>query len=432
MKKLLLISICVAGMCFLTIAETTVTREVIGVGATRDDAIKNGLYHAVAQTKGVEVGSGDYRFGYRSATVDVNRTGTNKRIEFDAVSIETAGSLLRTDVAGMVKTYEVLEEKKTDDGNYQVKLKVWVLDYESLDNANRIRLAIMPIGSAKTDYLFGLNKTPGAHIASQLSQKLSSALAATNKFMVLDREYVNQLSNEKMMVDVEGSVEEKAKLRETLGADYVLVGTISDAFLVKTTKKLAATGRNTNEYRARFVYDFRLLGGPTRHIRMADTVELKLETEDVKALYDLWEPGKVDMKEMGDKIVAEVARQAVEAIAGNFYPIRVASIDASGKIIVNQGSRRLTEGSLLDVYAQGREILDVDTQESLGKTEVKVATIKIEKVLPKMAYAIVVEGDLAKISEGYICKYKQVQEPLQGRRGNVERAPGGGVVMPFD
>lgn len=433
MNKLLLISICAVGMSLTAIAETTtIPQEVVGIGATREEAIKNGLYNAVAKAKGVELGSGDYQFGYHSATADVNRVNTNKRIEFDAVSVETAGSLLRTDVAGMVKTYEVLEEKKNNDGNYEVKLKVWVLDFEPLNNANRIRVAIMPLKSAKPDYLFGLDKTPGDHIASNLSQRLCSALAATNKFMVLDREYVRQLSEEKWMVSIEGSVEEKAKLGETLGADYILVGTVSDAFLVKTKKRLDAIKRNTNEYRARFVFNFRLVGGPTRHVRLADTVEMKLDLEDIKALYDEWEPDKVDMQEMGDRIVAEAARRAAEIIMGNFYPIRIAGVETSGQIIVDQGEERLAKGQKLQVYAQGNEIIDSDTQESLGRTEIYVATIKIVKVLPKTAYAEVVDGKLSSISKGYICKYKDVQQPLQGRRGNIEKMPSGGVVMPFD
>jgi hypothetical protein len=43
----------------------TMVKEVKGQGATRDEAIKNALFTAVAQAKGVKVGSGDYSFGFR-------------------------------------------------------------------------------------------------------------------------------------------------------------------------------------------------------------------------------------------------------------------------------------------------------------------------------------------------------------------------------
>lgn len=431
MKKLMFILGFVAGCCFVGFSQTTIVQESVGQGATRDEAIKNGLYNAVAQAKGVHVGSGDYEFGFRSATADVNRTGTGKSIEFDAVSVETAGSVLRTDVAGLVKTYEVLEEKKTDDGNYQVKLKVWVLDYAALDNANRIRVAIMPIRTPKATYQFGF-LMPGEDIAEQLSQKLTDSLAATNKFMVLDREYDEEFLKEKMVLRADGSIDEKAKLNEVLGCDYVLTGTISDAVLLKNQEKLAATGYDTTEYKGRFVFDYRLIGGPTRHVRTAGTIDLVFETEDVKALFEQWEPDKIDTRQIGDAMIAEAARQAAETIVEDFYPMRVASVDAAGTIIVNQGSKRLTEGLLLDVYAQSGEITDPDTGEILGKTEVKVATIEINKAVAGMAYATVVDGDLTKISKGCICKYTPVEQMQEGRRSNIEKKPDGGVKMPFD
>jgi len=430
MKKLMLILGFVSACCFVGFSQTTIVQESVGQGATRDEAIKNALHNAVAQAKGVRVGSGDYEFGYRSATADVNRTGTGKSIEFDAVSVETSGSVQRTDVAGLVKTYEVLQENETD-GNYQVKLKVWVLDYEPLDSTERIRLAIMPIRPLKPVFHFGF-LMPGEDIAEQLSQKLTDALAGTNKFMVLDREYDREYLKEKRVLRSDGSIDEQAKLNEVVGSDYILAGTISDAVLTKKQVKLAATGRDVAEYKGRFVFDYRLLGGPTRHVRKAGTVELVLETEDVKALYEQWEPDKVDVKQIGDRIIAEAARQAAETLVEDFFPIRVASVEAAGTIILNQGSKRLAEGLLLDVYAQGKEIIDSDTGEVIGKTEVKVATIEVNKTVAGIAYATVADGDLTKIREGCICKYSPMAEPQQGRRSNIEKMSDGGIKMPFD
>ena len=62
----------------------------------------------------------------------------------------------------------------------------------------------------------------------------------------------------------------------------------------------------------------------------------------------------------------------------------------------------------------------------------KLAAIEIQHVLPKIAQATVVEGDLSKISQGNICKYKQTREILQGRKADIEKTDTGGVRMPFD
>ena len=142
MKTVCALFVIFALFCSSAFCEDTILKQVQGQGATKDEAIKNALSQAVAQARGVKVGSGDYSFGYRSATADVNRTSTGKSIGFDAVSVQTAGTLQTTDIAGLVKTYEVIDEKKLSDGTYQVTLKCWVYDHQPADKSTRLRLAV--------------------------------------------------------------------------------------------------------------------------------------------------------------------------------------------------------------------------------------------------------------------------------------------------
>ena len=88
---------------------------------------------------------------------------------------------------------------------------------------------------------------------------------------------------------------------------------------------------------------------------------------------------------------------------------------------------------MLDVFVQGEEIIDVDTKESLGRTESQIATIRIEKVTPTMSYARIVKGDIDKISVGLICRLRKVEFEVPERaRSNIRRTPQGGVKLPFD
>src|SRR4030042_898987 len=91
-------------------ATTTKIVETKGQGVNRDEAINMALKQAVAQVKGVAVSSLDTDFDYRSASADIQRTETGKRVEFDAVGVHPGGSTLRTDIAGLIKNYEVLNE----------------------------------------------------------------------------------------------------------------------------------------------------------------------------------------------------------------------------------------------------------------------------------------------------------------------------------
>jgi len=416
-------------------ATETIVRETKGRGINRDEAIKKALYQAVAQAKGVKVGSGRYEFGFHSATADIEKKETGKTVEFDAVSVQTEGTALRTDIEGLVKTYKVLDEKKIDENTYEVTLKVWVFDYESLDKTIRVKLAVMPIRTLKGFYQFGDLRASSWDISRQLSQKLAMALTGTNKFAVLDREYIQEFARERnILLSDDTSLEEKARLGQVLGVDYMLVGTITEARLEKKEKISPAIGYPITEYEADFNFEYRLIIGPTRQLKLAETVEISLETDEVKTLVKKWKPEDLDYRELTDNLVSKVANQAVETIIDRLYPIRIASIDKNGQIIINQGGKRISKGLVLEVFTEGKEMIDVDTKESLAKTEILIATIKVDKVMPKISYAKLLKGDLSRISEGLICRYKKEEAKTieEGLKSNIKTTPEGGVKLPFD
>jgi TolB-like protein len=439
MKKALLFLIILAlvpTQAFSDPNTTTKTKvvETKGQGVNRDEAINMALKQAVAQVKGVAVSSIDTDFDYRSASADIEKTNSGKKVEFDAVGVHTGGTTLRTDIAGLVKTYEVLNEKKINDNTYEVTLKVTVYDYESPDKTARIRLAVMPIRTLAASYQFGSITNPSLDTSRLFSQKLAAALTQTNKFAVLDREYIQEFAQEKKVLIDDAPLEELAKLGQVLGVDYMLVGTINRAGIVRKESYSPAIDRTISEYEADFSFEYRLIVGPTRQIKLADVLNIKLDkTEQLKPLVTKWRPQDMDYKEMMDNFVGMAANQLVEIIIDQLYPIRIASIDKYGQVIINQGGSRIAVGQLLDIVSQGKELFDADTKESLGTTETLVATIRIDKVMPRISYAKFVEGDLAKISEGLICRPRKAEAaPLEGRKSEIEKTPAGGVKLPFD
>lgn len=123
----------------------------------------------------------------------------------------------------------------------------------------------------------------------------------------------------------------------------------------------------------------------------------------------------------------------VKTIIDRLYPIRVAAIQEDGTVVLSQGGDKIAEGTLLGVFTEGQEIFDSDTKESLGKIENLVATIKINRVEPKMSFAQVVDGDASKISKGLACRIKKTtRQGTAGRKPDVVRTEQGGVKLPFD
>ena len=433
MKTICALFAILALLCSSAFCEDTILKQVQGQGVTKDEAIKNGLYQAVAQARGVRVGSGDYSFGYRSASADINRGGTGKQVEFDAVSVQTAGTLNTTEIAGSVKTYEVIDEKKLGDGTYQVTLKVWVYDHQPVDKSARLRLAVMPLRAEAPSYTFIDLVMSGEQLADKLAQKITTALTQTNKFAVLDRQHISEYLHEQHVLFNSAPLEEQARIGEALGADFLLVGTVTEAGLrIKRTTN-EAIAHTFKEYRADFAFDYRLIVAPSRQVKFSDSVRLRLETDEVKKLVKKWEPSDLDYNELVDNLIAKVALEIVNKLSDRLYPPRIATIAPDGNVIIDQGGDRLVTGTLLEVFKPAQQITDSDTKESLGSAEILIATIRIDKVAPNMSYASVVSGDASKLSQGLVCRIKALppQEP-EGAKSQEQRTPQGGVKLPFD
>jgi curli biogenesis system outer membrane secretion channel CsgG len=437
MKKIYMLLLVAALVCPKAFsAPKTIVRQTKGQGANRAQAIQKALYQAVAQAKGLEVSSGRYEFGFESAGVGIDTQDTGKTIEFDAVSVQTGGSTQMTDIAGWVKSYEVIDEQKIDDKTYEVTIKAWVYDYEDPEQTNRLKLAIMPIQTLYDSYRFGSYVPSGVEMSRKLSQQLSVGFSGTNKFAVLDREYIAEFAqNRNILISDDSPIEEKARLGQVLGADYMIVGTISDARLQIKEKTSRAIGRPIREYEVDYVFDYRLIVAPTRQVKLADTVNISIEEDQdqIRELVKRWEPDDLDYREMVNNLTIKVANQVVETIIDRLYPVRIASKNIEGQLIINQGGKRIAKGSVFDVIIQGQEIFDSDTKESLGRTENLIATIMVEKVTPTMSYARILKGDLEKISVGLICRLKKVELKAPERaKSGIRRTPQRGVKLPFD
>ena len=406
-------------------ATKTTAYEVKGRGHSKEDAINKALAEAVAKAKGAIVSSQDYRFDYQSATADVERKDNGgKEVSFDAVSVKTGGSAIATNIGGLVKTYEVLSEQKIDDSTYEVTLKVWVYDYESGEQANRQKLAVMPIRVMVQDAAWGTQTLSGENISSKFSDKLNAGFTQTNKFAVVDRAYMAEAAHERnLLISGDSSLEEKAKVGQALGADYILVGTISDLRLKVTEKTSPAIGSPIKEYDVDFVFEYRVVAAPTRLVKMADTITIRLKTEDVKKLVKEWKPNELDINEMLDNFLTNAASQVVTSVIDQLYPIRIASISSDGQIVINQGGKKLVRGMLLDVVRPGKEITDFDTKESLGNEEIFVATIQVQDVKANMSYATVLAGKASDLAEGLICRNKTAQAAVDmGAKSNVKQS----------
>ena len=412
----------------------SVSREVIGQGRNRDEAIKNALYRAVEQARGVKVGSETYELGYRgtSAGFGTNQPG-QRSIDIDSMDFSTRGTVYTTEIEGLIKSFEVLEEKQVNDQTYEVKLKVNVFDYAARGLTPRVKVALMPVKTSQNAYHFLDQTISGQALSSVFTQRLMQGLTQTNKFAVLDRESISDFVGEKEMLQAfDAPLSQQAKLAETLGADYLLVGTITQALIDKVETRLEAANFTSTQYQARINFNYRLVDSSTKQVVFALNEQKYLKDDDVRNLSDEEDTALWNSTQIRDAFLSIAEDEIIQKIIDEVYPIKIASIE-DGSIIINQGGDRIKPGMVFNVFTKGKEITDPDTGQSLGTTESQVAAIEIQRVSNNLSYAKLIEGTPEKISEGLICRVRQVAKPEITRpKSGITRTESGGVVLPFD
>lgn len=415
----------------------TQTRQVKGIGSSRDQAVKNALYEAVSQVQGVVVTSGIASSSAMVGSVEVTHEEVDKSIEMEGISVSAVDTISTTLAQGLVKSYTVIEETKTDDSKYEVTLDVIVYDYQSPLASEKMALAVTDFEVQQNLYRFGNIKIPAAELVTQFSQRLTTLLNDSSRFDMLDRAYDKEFAEESAILKSRDTdLEQKAKTKQVLGADYLLSGRIRRAEIIPESRELPTTGLRTEEYRAYFVGEVRLLVPTTRQVAFSHEYRIKLETEEVKTLADDWRRDERDFDQIKDAFLDLVARQIVEDALNDLYPVRIASVQQD-QIILDQGGERIKPDAIYEVYAMGEKILDPETLEVLGQTERKIATLKMTRILPRFSYAEVTDGSQSDIQVGHVCRIHPDSLKLDieiegGMKSNIQRTPTGGVRLPFD
>jgi curli biogenesis system outer membrane secretion channel CsgG len=455
MKKIISLFLCAVSVGFA--AQNTVETTVKGQGATRDLAIQNALYQAVSQVQGVKVDSIMAPIRIDTTHIDIERdpntsgksavvgplTGISNEVNglitgVDSVDIrtQTMGPLTLTEAKGLVKSYEVVEEQKISDEVYEVTLKVWVYDYQSPEDTKRLRVAIFPFDSTSQTHQFGDVVISGAELGAQFSQVLNSMLGRNPKFTLLDRDTQAAILKEKqILISDDAPIEEKVRLGEVLGTDYMVVGTIRQAEITVTEKTSPIIGSKSRRFKAYMDVEYRVIVGPTRQVASADQLRIKLEDDQVKALMEEWQSDDIDYREMEQELVKRAANDIADLVSETLYPIRVAAVQQDGMLILNQGGNRFAEGDILEVNRIGEDVVDPETGTSLGKQQVQLGAVKVTKILPRFSYAALMQGTVSDTLLGGVChrvKKDYRLPPAPARPTNVKETQSGGIEMPFD
>ncbi len=375
---------------------------VDGFGLSRDDALQNALIEAIKQVNGVTVDS----------EKAISRLSEQKKQSIDGESShmlefsESSAKNISETTHGMIDTYQILVDEKQEDGTSHVQLAVTIKRYLSPGNSpdNLRKIAVIPFRTQDSSFRIGGNNYAASEVVNNLNQSIVNELTQSRRFAVIDREYVNEIASEKKILQSDDvSNDEKLKLGQSLGADYLLLGTIKSINYDTQAKTIAALGESVSKQSMLMTVDFRILVMATRHVKWSDTVNIKLDNAQLKNLQT------TDMKL--DQAINEVSKRIVHDSLNNIYPIKILKVSGSNAIYLNQGGKMTQSDEEFEVFTPGEILIDPDNGLPIKVDGQKVAAIKIIKVMDKYSLAKLVSGELSEIQAGAIVRKSQKSRP---------------------
>jgi curli biogenesis system outer membrane secretion channel CsgG len=251
--------------------------------------------------------------------------------------------------------------------------------------AEKATIAVLPFEIAET-----LEGSFGSVESGVLTDTLARALVNTRKFTVVDRSRLERVRREQKFGAsglVAGST--AARVGRLLGADYLVVGSITD-FSAEPPREMAYGSGWTRP--VRISIELQVLDSSSGQVvaarRASATAQQRVASEEAAAGVP---------RAALEKAAEELAQEGISAIVGVAFPMKILDV-ADGDIRLNRGEDgTLSVGDVLNCYAaSGKRLVDPDTKEALGTRETRAGSVRVTEILAKMSVArIVDDGGLA-------------------------------------
>ncbi|CAM3143020.1 hypothetical protein [Vibrio rarus] len=331
-----------------------------GQAETLDQAIDVGLRRAVEQVSGVSIDSS------RISTTTYSSNGEKSEAK------EAMIDGVHTTAKGNVK-YRILNEQCLNDFcnvRLEVSVKVDPRDKIKDLNSNRRTIAVRQFSGPK---------------GSTISKKVQQFLVQDRKFKVLSDQKDPTLQ-------------------------YVITGKVLSAKthkrVVDNSRIVELTGEKIKDvktyYSSKVLVEFRIVDVINNQVKWSATIPTTSSRNNLSLLVDI------------------ASKKVFTQLKDNIYPL-VLLVGDNGSMVLNSGGSTVKKGQYYDVFSLGEKFVDPVTKESLGRDEIKVATVKVTKVLPKLAYVTVIKGDASAIKSKSIAR-KSTYAPRQTKSAAKPKA----------
>ncbi len=217
-------------------------------------------------------------------------------------------------------------------------------------------------------------------VSDAIDGQMIDSLNGTRKFEIVARSDLGSLLEESGLT---GNALQPGQ------ADYLIVPAIDDFQDFVETATFSGVGKTVKKRKIRLgmvarIYDVNNGG------KLVESASFQLDNKNLEGLMASVKDGDFS-DELLRKIAEEMGDKVANRVVDVIYPAKI--INVTGKqATINRGDGTGIEvGQVWEVFALGEEMIDPDTGESLGGSEVKVGSLKVDRVNPKFSTGTVLE-----------------------------------------
>lgn len=419
MRGLLLVFLSLFSVAAFAATEIrTVSAEATGID--REQAVYNALGEAVRQVRGAQISASRQ---VRSALARVSqRTGDGR----ESSTTISSGQKSETRVAsnGLISGYRILSVTDSGDGGGKLaRLEVDVPVYKAPGSSaqdNRWRMAVYLVETARSRYTVDRHSLSAEEVSRRFTHSISDALAQSRRFALLARDSESAIFDERhRMAGEDVPVSEKAMLGNTLGAEYLVVTRVSDLSLGSKQQISSLTGEKSTIATGAAVLEVRVVVPATGGIVWSQT--LNTTSSELGLALD---GTSHSVQKVFDRIGREVALRVIDAV----WPPLVEKQQGE-ELVINMGGDLLAPGDTWEVFALGDAVRNSHTGGGLGRTETRVATVRIIRSSPKLAYAEVIDGKVE--GAGHVLR-RRAHSSSKERAAETIRGTRKSTCLPID
>lgn len=356
--------------------------EATGVAEVRSEAVNIALVEAIGMVNGKAI-SAQNELKSQLKTVSENNVKQN-------LSQKEINKRYKEATRGVVDSYQIINEAKDSRNRYVITVKAYIAKLELDKDGKRLRLAVLPFSNI-SQYA----NADGFKV--NLAAALENKLVTSRKFMMLDREYQEQITQERgvAMTNPTSSIADLMKYGATVAADYIVTGEITDIDFGFQTKFFPVLSKKIKFPVGRSAVNLKIIDITTQQTKYSKNFIASFGFSDFKTLYG---DGLAPNPEVA---IAELTSiQIGNEILNSIYPTMVSAVNGKS-ITLNQGGDLIKKGAVYEVFKRGEKIYDPYTKESLGRDEHLIGTLKITRVNPKFSKAQWLDGNIDELTQSF-------------------------------